>query len=278
MPELPPSEPAAMAARLVEVGGVRAVLLGGSRARGDHRPNSDTDLGLYYRPPLDIDALRVLARSVGGPGAAVSEPGAWGPWVDGGGWLSVGGAAVDWIYRDVDRVHRSWRSASAGAVGWHMQAGHPLGLPDFAYAGEVALGRVLADPSGELAALRAAASTYPPALGRALVSGLWEASFLIANARKGAERGDASYVSGCLFRALGLCAHAIHGRAGQWLINEKGAIAAAGRLPGAPVAFTERAQAMLAGPGLRPEELAHTLDDAQRLIDETAAGGRTPLA
>ena len=29
----------------------------GSRARRAHTPDSDTDLGLYYRPPLDVAAL-----------------------------------------------------------------------------------------------------------------------------------------------------------------------------------------------------------------------------
>ena len=80
---------AELATRLVEVPGVVGVLLGGSRARGAHTPESDTDLGLYYRRPFDTDALDVLAKRVAGPSAAVTEPGGWGPWVDGGGWLKV---------------------------------------------------------------------------------------------------------------------------------------------------------------------------------------------
>jgi predicted nucleotidyltransferase len=42
-----------LADRLTSVPGVVAVLLGGSRARGDQVPESDVDLGLYYRAPLD---------------------------------------------------------------------------------------------------------------------------------------------------------------------------------------------------------------------------------
>jgi hypothetical protein len=41
----------------------------------------------------------------------VTRPGEWGPWVDGGGWLHVGGTAVDWLYRDLDRVRKSWEDA-----------------------------------------------------------------------------------------------------------------------------------------------------------------------
>ncbi len=61
--------------RLTEVDGVVGVLLGGSRARGEHTPESDFDLGLYYRPQLDIDALQELARDVAGPEASVTRPG-----------------------------------------------------------------------------------------------------------------------------------------------------------------------------------------------------------
>ncbi|MFD2351731.1 nucleotidyltransferase domain-containing protein [Nonomuraea ferruginea] len=55
-------------------GGWWGVLLGGSRARGEHRPESDWDLGVYYRAPLDVEGLRKLA----GPGVEVAGPGGWG--------------------------------------------------------------------------------------------------------------------------------------------------------------------------------------------------------
>nr|WP_211239447.1 nucleotidyltransferase domain-containing protein [Jiangella gansuensis] len=143
---------AAMARVLCDVDGVVGVALGGSRARGTHRPDSDYDLGLYYRGRLDTSAVGDLARRFGGPGTRVTEPGEWGPWVDGGGWLTVDGVAVDWLYRDADRVAASIASAERGEYAFHQQAGHPLGVPDFAYAGELALAVLLADPSGELAA------------------------------------------------------------------------------------------------------------------------------
>jgi hypothetical protein len=77
----------------------------------------------------------------------------WGPWVDGGGWLRVGGEQVDWILRDLDRVRQVWHDCQAGRFEVGQQRGHPLGFYSPCYAGEVALGRVLADPGGELSAL-----------------------------------------------------------------------------------------------------------------------------
>lgn len=123
-----------MAKRLVQVDGIVGVVLGGSRARGEHRPDSDFDLGLYYERPLDTEALDRLARKLAGDGAEVTAPGAWGPWVDGGGWLSVDGHAVDWLYRELSRVEVSVGQAQAGRFTFHAQVGHPLGVPDFAYA------------------------------------------------------------------------------------------------------------------------------------------------
>jgi predicted nucleotidyltransferase len=251
-----------IAARVATVPGVVGVTLGGSRARGTHRPDSDVDLGVYYRPPLDTAALGAVARSLAGPAATVTEPGGWGPWVDGGGWLTIDGRPVDLIYRDLDRVHASWRAAEAGRPEWHFQVGHPLGVPSTWYAAELALARVLHDPTGELTALHR--RPYPAALR---TPDLWEARFLLAAARKGVDRADAAYVAGCLFRVVGLCAHAVHAAAGAWLVNEKGAVEAAGRLPTAPPDFAARAPRLLAAPGSTPTELAATLTAATALVD-----------
>ncbi|MFL6064979.1 MAG: nucleotidyltransferase domain-containing protein [Friedmanniella sp.] len=269
--ELPESWLRDQAERLVEVPGVVAVMLGGSRARGEHSPDSDTDLGLYYRPPLDVVGLRVLAREVAGPDAELTEVGAWGPWVDGGGWLQVGGAAVDWLYRDVDRVRAAWEDARRGRYRFHAQVGHPLGVPDFAYAGEVALGVVLADPSGLLSRLQQETRRYPPALSEALVSGLWEADFLLAAARKAARRGDTAYLAGCLFRVVGVCVHALHGHAGRWLVNEKGAVRSAARLPGAPPGFAEEVGLLLGGLGTSPDQLRGAVEHAASLVATTVS-------
>lgn len=263
-----------LAVQLTHVGGVVGVVLGGSRARGEHAAESDFDVGLYYRPPLDTVALGRLARRVGGLDAEVTEPGEWGPWVDGGAWLSVAGSSVDWIYRDLDRVQTAWAQAQRGRFTFHAQTGHPFGVPDFAYAGEVALGIVLDDPSGQLSAMKLQASTYPAALGDALVERLWEADFLLSGLRKSAQRADSVWVAGCLFRVVMLCVHALHGRSGRWLINEKGAVTSAGRLAVSPPAFVDRALTIMSRIGTTQSELANTLEAAAELVAATRAAAR----
>lgn len=256
-----------IAGRLAEVGGVVGVCLGGSRARGTHSPDSDYDLGLYYRPPLDTGALRLLAAELTEREVDMTEPGGWGPWVDGGAWLTIDGVQVDWIYRDLDRVRRIWRQCEVGQFEVGTQPGHPLGVYSYAYVGELALGRILADRGGELAALRQEMQHYPQPLRTALIANArWEVPFILAAARKGAARGDAFYVAGCLFRAVGLLTHALHAHAERWVLNEKGAVRAAGTLPGAPADFAVRAHALFGVAGT--DSLAARLDDAEALQRE----------
>jgi hypothetical protein len=251
------------------VSGIVGVMLGGSRSRSVGVESSDFDIGLYYRPPLDTAALSELARAIDGADAKVTEPGGWGPWVDGGAWLRIDGVQVDWIYRDIDRVRGCWRQAQRGEFAFHAQTGHPLGVPDFAYAGEVALGVVLADGTGELTALHAATQSYPPALSAALVARLSEADFLLAGMRKSMQRADSVWVAGCLFRVVLSCIHALHGRAGRWLVNEKGALASAAGLPITPADFAPRASRVLGHLGESPSELTDTLKRAAALVDDT---------
>lgn len=257
-----------MAQRLAGVPGVRGVMLGGSRARGEHRPESDWDLGVYYRGALDLPALGALA----GPDVEVAGPGGWGPWVNGGAWLRVDGVAIDWILRDLDRVEGVWEDCRAGRYEVGVQPGHPLGFWSPCYPGEVALGQTLADPSGELTALRAATSVYPEPLRDSLVAGAWEAEFLVAAAAKGAARADALYVSLCLSRAFGVLVQSLYAADRRWCLNEKGALPAAELLPSAPPAFGERVRTLLGAQGTTAESLTVTVAGARALVEETRAG------
>ncbi|MFI2606587.1 DUF4037 domain-containing protein [Kitasatospora sp. NPDC018619] len=256
-----------MAEQLTRVPGVVGVMLGGSRARGEGRPESDWDLGVYYRGALGLDALRALA----GPGAEVAGPGGWGPWVDGGAWLRVDGVAVDWILRDLDRVERVWTECRAGRYEVGVQAGHPLGFWSPCYPGEVALGQPLADPTGELARLKRATAEYPEPLRRALTAAAWEAGFLLESAAKSAARADALHVSLCLSRAVGVLVQALYAHHRRWCLNEKGALPVAEQLPDTPTDFGTVARSLLAAPGGSAAELTATVARARELAAATTA-------
>ena len=129
---------ATLVERIARVPGVKAVTLGGSRARGMARPDSDWDIGLYYRGGIDTDAVRAL----GYPGH-VAEPGDWGRIVNGGAWLEVDRERVDLLYRDLDVVEHWIAEADAGRFEIDRVGGHIVGLPAYVLAGELALGTVL---------------------------------------------------------------------------------------------------------------------------------------
>ncbi|MER5465814.1 nucleotidyltransferase domain-containing protein [Streptomyces sp. NPDC002668] len=260
-----------MANRLAEVPGVVGVMLGGSRARGEHRPESDWDLGVYYRGELDLAALRAQA----GPDVEVAGPGGWGPWVNGGAWLQADGVAVDWILRDLDRVEQVWADCREGRYEVGVQAGHPLGFWSPCYAGEVALGQVLTDSSGELTDLRLRTTTYPEPLREALTAGAWEAEFLVSAAAKSAAQADTLYISLCLSRAVGVLVQAMFAEDRRWCLNEKGALAIAETLPVAPTGFGPRVRGLLGAPGETAELLAATVAEARALVEETLAALRS---
>ncbi|MFG2536327.1 nucleotidyltransferase domain-containing protein [Streptomyces sp. NPDC048511] len=262
---------AAMASRLTRLPGIEAVALGGSRARGTHRPDSDWDLGVYYRGAPDLDALTALASDVQGAPAEVAGPGGWGPWVNGGAWLTVDGVAVDWILRDLDRVESVWSDCREGRYEVGIQPGHPLGFWSPCYVGEVALGRVLEDPRGDLASLQEAVRAYPEPLRRALTGAVWEADFSVASARKSAPSGDTLHVSLCLAKAFGVLAQALHAHHRVWCLNEKGALASAAALPGTPADFAARVSKALRGlDAAAVETAAAVVRDVRAVLDRGA--------
>ena len=124
---------------LKTVPGIRAIVLGGAGARGSGDASSDTDLGIYYdaESSLEVAVLNQVAakhndkKELG----LVTSIGGWGPWINGGGWLRVGGAAVDLLYRDTAKVETVFDSCIAGRIEVAYQPGHPLGFLSSIYAG-----------------------------------------------------------------------------------------------------------------------------------------------
>lgn len=274
---LDPIEPliASMASAIVEVPEVVGVVLGGSRARGDAVPGSDVDLGLYVGQGVDRAELSRLASSFAVEPVEIGGPGSWGPWVDSGAWLScrVPGLdeprAVDWILRDVSRVADQVDRAVRGEYAFHVQPGHPLGFLDISYAGELAIGRFLADPSGRLRELRDRVTPYPPALAEAFEVASWEAGFLLDAAVKGAKKGDVAFVALCLSRASMLQAHVLSARAGRWVTNEKGLVPGVGRLvvsDTSGTSYADRVAGILGNLGTTPSELAAAIEAARGVL------------
>ncbi len=269
-------------ARLARIDGVAAVMLGGSLARGEARPDSDIDLSVYYEPahPPSTAALTDLARELDDrhPADVVTAIGAWGPWINGGAWLQIEGQRVDWLYRDLDLVRRTMADCRAGHVACHYQPGHPHGFLTHIYMGEVHHGLSLYDANGALTALKAETDPYPPLLRRAITAlFLWEADFALSTSRKPADRGDVFYTTGCLFRCIAALVQVLFALNGRYIINEKGALAVVNILAIRPDGFADTAAAVLAQPGRRTANLVASvarLEALSRQVRELSSDGR----
>lgn len=262
-----------IAEQLGAIPGIVAVVIGGSHARGDAKPDSDIDLGLYYDPadPPSLDALRALAGQVDdfGRADAVTPFGGWGVWINGGAWLDVQGQRVDWLYRDLARVEQCFADCEAGRVSAFYQPGHPHAFYNHIYMGEVHLCKPLFERDGRLSALKARTTPYPPALKAALLHGLWEAGFSLENARKPAARGDVAHVAGYLYRAIAMMTQALFAANERYCINEKGALRVVETFARQPQDFSARAAAVLAHVGDTPEALNASLATCTALLAET---------
>lgn len=201
--------------RLAGLPGVRAVALGGSRAAGTNRPDSDWDLAVYYRGGFSPDDL----RAVGWPGT-VFEIGGWGGGVfNGGAWLQVDGRKVDVHYRDLDDAEFRLAEARAGRFGIERLLFYLAGIPTYVVLAELAGNKVLA---GELPA-ELSPPAYPDAL-RVSASRRWwqDARATLEYGRSAyAERGRVTETAGTIAVAACQAAHSVLAAGAQWVTNEK---------------------------------------------------------
>ncbi|KOX22075.1 nucleotidyltransferase domain-containing protein [Nocardiopsis sp. NRRL B-16309] len=208
----------ATADRLSALPVVRAVSLGGSRAQGTHRPDSDWDLAVYYRGAFDPQDL----RDTGWEGE-VSEIGGWGGGVfNGGARLRVDGRRVDVHYRDLDDVEHRLAEAERGRFEIEPLMFHLAGVPTYLVVAELALGRVLV---GDLPR-----PEYPKALRRS-APGVWRgrAAATLSHAEHDhAPHGRVAQCAGLVAQAAAQTAHAVLAERGEWVTNDKTLLARAG--------------------------------------------------
>jgi hypothetical protein len=234
--------------RLAALPAVEAVTLGGSRAQGTERPDSDWDLAVYYRGAFDPADL----RAVGWEGE-VCEIGAWGGGVfNGGAWLTIEGRRVDVHYRDLDVVAHEVAEAEQGRFRVEPLMFHLAGIPTYLLVAELAINKVL---RGDLPR----PGVYPPAL-RASAPAHWHgmATATLSYARAGhAPKGAVTQVAGAIALAATQTAHALLAARGEWVTNDKGLLARAG---------LGEVDAVLRTLTDDPAALVRTVTDAEELL------------
>jgi Nucleotidyltransferase domain len=251
-------------AQLATVPGVAAIVLGGSHARGTAQPTSDLDLAIYYveASPFDVSSIRRIAENVSSPNRPPTVTGfyEWGPWANGGAWISTSYGKVDFLYRNIQQIERMIASAAEGTYEYSYTI----------YLAETRYCVPLADPSGLIRKLKAAVELYPVRLRQKIISkSLWIAQFALLHAEGFAEKGDVLNTSRCLTRASYLLLHTLFALNEFYYFGDKGALEAVETFSRKPADFTPRMRKIASKTGDDPSQLSGSVSLLRNLCLET---------
>jgi predicted nucleotidyltransferase len=264
-----------IAAALSTVPNVRAVALGGSHARGTHRPDSDLDIGIYYREsqPLAIDAIRGIAKRFSKSGSpTVTDFYDWGPFVNGGAWIDNAVCKIDFLYRNLDQLERVIAAAHRGEWQHSFDQHPPFGFRSVTLLGEIHVCKPLLDPENVLGPMQERVAAFPPALRARIVQDmLWIAEFSFTHAHGFAEAGDVPNTVGCMTRIYHCLVQTLYALNETYFLNDKRSSTEIESFATAPKDFCARVSAILASPGDSAGELGASLKALKAVFAETVA-------
>jgi hypothetical protein len=256
------------------------VVLGGSYACGFARPDSDVDIGLYYRDtaPLPVEEIRRAAAAICSPGTApvVSGLYEWGPWVNGGAWIQTPAGKVDFLYKNLTQVQTVIEDAQRGNWRYDYDQQPPYGFRSIVYLGETSISIALYDPEGVISKLKQDVAEYPEPLRRRIVQDtLWGAEFALWICRKFAASGDVYNAAGCMTRVAHSLVQAIFALNRRYFVSDKYARRLIESFALRPRDFMPRLSAVLANVG----ELGRSTEELYALwaeVVELTAGEYRP--
>lgn len=237
-------------ASLKQVKGIEAIVLGGSRAKGNFTEKSDLDIGIYYSDSkqLDLAELGRIASELDDANRPdlITDIGGWGPWINGGGWLTVDGIPTDFLLRDIGKVASVIEDCLNEKITIDYQPGHPHGFVNAIYAAETFYCKPLWDPYHRVQDMKGRITPYPAAIRIGIIKKfLWEADFSINIAEKSLSRHDVLYISGCLYRGASCLVQVIYALNETYLMNEKGALTGMDSFQIIPLRFKDTIERLL---------------------------------
>jgi predicted nucleotidyltransferase len=257
---------------LIEVDGLQGIVLGGSWASNTQRPDSDIDLGLYYREdnPLDIDHIRKIANELNDfPDPGVTELGGWGTWVNGGAWLTIKGQRVDFLYRNIDFVSTIIDECTRGKTQFDYLQQPPYGFYSYIYCAETQQCKIIYDPQRAIEGLKAKIWGYSAVLKSSIINSfLWQAAFSLENAKKSADSGNVFYAAGCLTRIASSLVQVLYALNETYFISDKRLYKDVEQFRLKPQDFVMRLDHILGDIGCDSKKLSATLMNTQSLLTE----------
>lgn len=254
--------------------GVVGVVLGGSRAKGNHRPDSDIDIGIYYDETqgFNTEYIETAAGKLNDEQKEqlITALGDWGEWINGGGWLIVDGYHVDLIFRDINKVNDVINDCLAGSVTIHYQTGHPHGFLNVMYMGELNICEILADPQNTLHELKTKTYPYPPEVKQSITQFFaFEASFSLMFIEDNLDKDDISYLIGHLFRCLSCLNQVIFAKNEVYCINEKKAVALINSFPVKPKNYKQRIDNIVSSFSIDEYKTKEAIEELRNIIEES---------
>jgi predicted nucleotidyltransferase len=258
---------------LKTVKGIEAIVLGGSRAKGNYSEKSDIDIGIYYSDAskVDLEGLNRAATELDDTHRPnlITEIGEWGPWINGGGWLCIDGLTVDFLFRDLTKVSYVIEDCLNRKITIDYQPGHPHGFVNTIYAAETYYCKILWDTNNRIAKLKDKVTPYPDTIKTGIIDKfLWEAGFSNAIAYKGLLKEDITYVTGCIYRVISCLIQVIYALNKTYMMNEKGALNYTDSFEIKPKDFKKRVESILYSSTVDTENMKNSLDELSGIVKE----------
>ena len=210
------------------VTGIDAIVLGGSRATGTANKASDIDIGIYYdEASFDLALFKQKAALLDDEHRkdAITDPGDWGPWINGGGWLKIEGIAVDILFRDTRKVITVINDCIDGKISIAYQCGHPFGFVNSVYMGEVVYCKILSSNNSLISEQKKRLIEFPENYRKATIEKfLWECEFSQQCGKKAIEKIDILYAAGSLFRCAVSLLQVLYAINRMYMLNENGSL------------------------------------------------------
>lgn len=258
--------------KLKATSGLKAIVLGGSRADNSNRLDSDIDLGLYYdnQDKFDLGAVKKLASEINDtPNPLVTSLGEWGRWVNGGAWLTVKDQRVDFLYRDLNFIKEIIQECKNGVKQSDFYQQPPYGFHSYIYCAEIQTCKILFDPENIIANLKEETKEYPQPLKKTIINGfLWDAEFTLGHCKKSADRGEILIAAGCLTKIASDFIQSLYALNEVYFIGEKKFYKQEPLFRIKPKNFLSRINKILATIGNTKEEMIKTVADIEQLFEE----------
>lgn len=190
---------------LKQVNGIEAIVLGGSYAIEMATETSDLDIGIFYKEenPFYINDIKQIAEKFSIQELpTVTDFYQWGPWVNGGAWITTQNGEVDFIYKNIAQLTTVIENAKNGIWENSFEQQPPYGFSSIIFLAEIQSSKILFDPNNIVSAFKQSVEVYPQKLKESVIQqSLWSAEFTIWQAEKFAKKADVYNTVGCFTRA-----------------------------------------------------------------------------